>query len=168
MKAIFLLVLLFVSSTALASEIGGRALKEVGSESDIDLAAFVVRTAPLSRFGQPKPEFAAGLLHEADINRMFVSYGLVWQIESTTRFGVFFSEFSFAPTLLGGAKFEKKDLGGNLQFTSGLGLRWKPAPLSSLSLGLRFQHISNGSIRSTNPGMDSLGLELVWAPTNGE
>ncbi len=164
-KAQVLLVSFFLSSAALANDdLRSRFLKEVGGESDISLAALAVRSDPLSRFGHPKPEVAVGVLHENNDRSGFVSYGLVWQLPGYTRFGVFLGEFSFAPTLLTGAEFDNKDLGGLFHFTSGLALRWKPAQGSSLSLGLRLQHISNGGLGSTNPGMDSFGLELTWVP----
>ena len=141
-----------------------RFLKEIGSATDIEIVAFSKHGQTLNRFGRPKLEIALGLLHSDSDSRGFVSAGPVWQHLRFSRFGVFIHELSFAPTVLSAGKFENRDMGGVLQFTTAVGLGWKPRLPSSLYVGLRVQHISNGSIHRHNPGMDSLGLELVWIP----
>jgi len=63
-----------------------------------------------------------------------VSAGPVWQNLSFSRFGVFINELSFAPTVLSAGKFENRDMGGTLQFTTGLGVGWKLRLLSNGSI----------------------------------
>ncbi len=59
---------------------------------------------------------------------------------------------STGPTLITDDTFDTFDLGGNLQFTSAAGIDWELN--DDWTLGYRFQHISNASIRSTNPGLN--------------
>lgn len=158
------LFLLLISGTVLADDdVRGRFLKEFDSSQDVSIAAFAFRTEPLLGFGQPKIEIAAGMLDGDTERRGFASVGPVWQRSSYERFGMLIREFSFAPTILTSGKFENRDLGGVLQFTTGLAIGWKPAPQSQLYLGLRVQHISNGSLHRRNPGMDAVGIELLWS-----
>jgi len=160
-----LLPLLILCDVAFAEdEVRSRFLKEIGSSTDIEMVAFSKRGQKLTRFGRPRLEFVLGLLHTASDSRGFVSAGPVWQRLSFSRFGVFIKELSFAPTVMSAGKFDNRDMGGVLQFTTGLGVGWKPRLQSSLYVGMRVQHISNGSIHEHNPGMDSFGLELVWIP----
>jgi len=57
-----------------------------------------------------------------------------------------------APTFLSKKRYGKTDLGSNFQFTSSVSILY--ALSDRLSLAYRFQHISNGGIRSPNPGLD--------------
>jgi len=165
MMVMRLLPLLFLCGVTLAEdEVRSRFLKEIGSSTDIEIVAFSKHGRKLTRFGRPKMEFALGLLHSDSDSRGFVSAGPVWQHLRFSRYGVFINELSFVPTVLSSGKFDNRDMGGILQFTTGLGVGWKPRLQSPLYVGLRVQHISNGSIHQHNPGMDSLGLELVWIP----
>jgi len=165
MMVMRLLPLVFLCGVAVAEEeFRSRFLKEIGSSTDIEIVAFSKHGQRLTRFGGPKLEFALGLLHSDSDSRGFASVGPVWRHLSFSRFGVFINELSLAPTVLSSGKFENRDMGGILQFTTGLGVGWKPRLQSPLYVGLRVQHISNGSIHQHNPGMDSLGLELVWIP----
>ena len=165
MAARYLLLLLFVCNFALADDrYRSRYLKEIGSETDIKLVGYGERGTQFSRFGRPRLEYTVGLLYSDYDYRGFVSIGPVWHHISESRRGVFIQEISFAPTVLSGGKFHGKDMGGIMQFTTGLSLGWKPRLNSSVHIGLRLQHISNGSIHIHNPGMDSLGLELTWTP----
>ena len=165
MMVMRLLPLLFLYDVAFAEdELRSRFMNEIGSSTDIEIVVFSKRGQKLTRFGRPKLELTLGLLHSDSESRGFVSAGPVWQHLSFSRFGVFINELSFAPTVLSAGKLENRDMGGVLQFTTGLGVGWKPRLQSPLYVGLRVQHISNGSIHQHNPGMASFGLELVWIP----
>ncbi len=52
----------------------------------------------------------------------------------------------------------------NLTWFIHSGVNWQIAPRLALSLGARFQHISNGGMDDVNPGIDALGptLGLSW------
>jgi hypothetical protein len=53
-----------------------------------------------------------------------------------------------------------RDLGGGLQFRSGIELGYE-AP-SGLRVGLSFDHRSNADFQSYNPGLESLQLRVSW------
>ena len=165
MKTRYFTTLLFICSVASADDdLHSRFLTEIDGATDIKLAAFVQRGSQIEIIGRPKLEFSVGLLYSGDDERAFLSIGPVWQHLRFTDLGVFIGELSIAPTVLTGGKFRNKDIGGVLHFTTGLGVGWKPTSESSFYVGFRFQHISNGSIRHHNPGINSFGLELIWMP----
>jgi hypothetical protein len=56
------------------------------------------------------------------------------------------------PTLVSQSAFGSYDFGMNLQFTSYLGFTWHFA--SHWGLGYRFQHMSNGGLAASNPGLN--------------
>lgn len=165
MKTPYLTTLLFVCGCALADDdLRSRFLAEVDSTTDIELVAFARRGPNIESFGRPRLEYIVGMLYSDDDHRAFISIGPVWQRFSHTNLGVFIEELSFAPTVLTAGKFHDKDMGGIVHFTTGVGVGWKPASESSLYVGIRLQHISNGGIHDHNPGMNALGLELIWVP----
>lgn len=166
MKKCTLLLLLLAYSVANADdEHRGKILFEVGGDSS-DIAMLGKRGAELSFFGRPRLEVAAGVIDSETVRRGIVSVGPVWQRRSYLRYGVLVQELSFAPTLLTSGKLSERDLGGVVQFTTGIGIGWIPSEQSQLYIGFRIQHISNGSIHSRNPGMDSAGLEFYWSPAS--
>ncbi len=64
------------------------------------------------------------------------------------------------PSLVAGDSRFHESVGGSVQFTSHVGLRW---PLSrQLWFGLRLQHTSNGGIDDPNPGVDGAKLVLGY------
>lgn len=64
------------------------------------------------------------------------------------------------PALVAGESRFNQDVGGSVQFTSHVGLRWPLTP--RLWLGLRIQHTSNGGIEEPNPGVDGAKLALGY------
>jgi hypothetical protein len=66
--------------------------------------------------------------------------------------------FGIQPTLFSDYASESRDLGGPFEFTSHVGVRWRPAP--DWYLGARVQHTSNAGIYENNPGVDLFALEL--------
>lgn len=100
-------------------------------------------------------EVAFGAITATGDSEMFVSYGPVWRLpvfESD-----YFVDLGFAPTLVSGTRFGGRDLGGHLHFTSSISVGRK---LDDAHVALRVQHLSNGGLSGTNPGMDMIGLEF--------
>ena len=64
------------------------------------------------------------------------------------------------PTFIGRDRFGAADLGGQFHFTSHFGIT---AWIANWSFGYRIQHISNASIESVNPGLDTHMLELAYS-----
>ena len=63
---------------------------------------------------------------------------------------------SSGPTLLTEDEFGALDLGGNLQFTSSIGLQAEIG--DKWTVGYRYQHISNAGIEDQNPGLNMHAL----------
>ena len=57
-----------------------------------------------------------------------------------------------SPTVLGQDTYRDKHFGTPLQFTSHAGLDWRLG--AHVNLGFRFQHMSNASLSSHNPGLN--------------
>ena len=53
-------------------------------------------------------------------------------------------------------------LGGQFQFSSYGSVRWRV--MDRFEAGVRMQHMSNAGASSANPGVDILGIELVYVP----
>jgi len=64
----------------------------------------------------------------------------------------------FRPTLLSDRRFGEVDLGGRVQFDSHLGVSFDLG--STLHLGYRIHHISNGDLYEHNPGINMQSLEF--------
>ena len=67
---------------------------------------------------------------------------------------------TFAPTILSRYRFPTKDFGDDLQFTSRIGLEWEIT--RRWSVGAWFQHMSNGSISHSNPGLNLETLSVQY------
>lgn len=61
-------------------------------------------------------------------------------------------EGGISPTLLSRYDFDAKNFGANIQFTSHFGVNWEV--ISRVSLGYRFQHMSNAGLSAHNPGLN--------------
>lgn len=103
-------------------------------------------------------EGTGGVLHGGDKNGLVVTLGPALQ------FGYgelpWWLEVGISPTLLSRSHFQGADLGGNLQFTSHLGLRWQLS--NTLGIGYRFQHLSNGGLQTPNPGLEMHLFQLDY------
>jgi lipid A 3-O-deacylase len=66
----------------------------------------------------------------------------------------------FYPTYLSRFKFKTEDFGGTLQFTSTIGFSYNFS--HSMTIGYRFEHMSNANIHDENPGLNTHSLELGY------
>ena len=124
--------------------------------------AFKIR--PPRRLRARRVEVAIGTLSTSQENRLFVSLGPVWQLPIRSR--SLFVELGISPTLLSGSSFNGRDMGGNFHFTSSAAIRATLGARDSVTLSLRIQHMSNGGLSSTNPGMDMIGLNITFNSFN--
>ena len=104
-------------------------------------------------------EFAVGVIRDAHESRPFGFFGPVWRFAS--RRSASFLEFSFGPTVIGGSTIDGRELGGNLHFRSAIAVGLAGGRRRNFEVALRIEHVSNGGLRSTNPGLDSIGLGFV-------
>ncbi len=68
---------------------------------------------------------------------------------------------SSGPSLYSEDTFDQYDIGGNFQFTSGLGLNWEFD--DAWAIGYRFQHTSNADIGDPNPGLDMHTVSIAYS-----
>ena len=66
----------------------------------------------------------------------------------------------FAPTILSRYRFPTKDFGDDVQFTSRIGLEWEITRRCSVDVS--FQHMSNGSLSRSNPGLNLETLSVRY------
>jgi hypothetical protein len=142
-------------------EVGLRVVTEYLDDEHLRQQGIFVRWRP-DNARRLRWEIAFGTLHEGSVDRLFLSGGPVWrftpgQSRESARFVI---DLGINPTLLAGAKFSRVDLGGFMQFTSFVSAGARFGRDRSSRVALRVQHISNGSLNSTNPGTDQLGLEI--------
>lgn len=109
--------------------------------------------------GAGRLEISTGVIRDAEKIRPFAFVGPVWRL--VLRRPAPFLEFSFGPTLIGGAVIDGRDLGGNLHFRSALALGTSLG--RNTEIAIRIEHISNGGLRDENPGLDSIGLGFFRA-----
>ncbi len=65
-----------------------------------------------------------------------------------------------SPTYLGKDTYEVEDLGGNVHFTSHIGLGYKFD--CNFGIAYRYQHMSNAGLEDENPGLNLHALEIKY------
>lgn len=103
-------------------------------------------------------EIHFGLLSAAGEDRVLFSTGPALVLETPWKRVSFV--FGVRPGFLEDHVFGKENVGGALQFTEELGVDL--AILGGLSVGYRFQHLSNAGLYNHNPGLDFHVLEVRW------
>ena len=101
-------------------------------------------------------EASIGVINRADDNRPFIGLGPVWRWQDSS--SAAYVDFGISPTVLGGDGLDNKDLGGAFFFSSALSAGYHFD--NGWTVALRLQHISNGGLNDTNPGLDLLGLSV--------
>lgn len=61
-------------------------------------------------------------------------------------------ELGIRPGILFDSTSPGRDFGGTVTFFDHIGLLWEP--MNGITVGYRYQHMSNGSLYSTNPGIN--------------
>lgn len=105
-------------------------------------------------------EIAVGSIGNSDDTTAFLSVGPIW------RWGLLapdtFVELGFSPTVLADTQFGPRNIGGHLHFSSSASIGHKLGKHKNSNIALRIQHISNGGLSSTNPGLDSVGVSFSY------
>lgn len=107
---------------------------------------------------------ALGQFKQRDTAQSFVSIGPVLRFSPVWADRRVSFEFGLSPTILEGSLFSERELGGKFHFTSHLAGNLALGSRRQHVFSLRVQHISNGGLSSTNPGVDMLGMEYRWSP----
>ena len=96
--------------------------------------------------------------------RTFRSLGPTFRFERNLSSLPLFLDLGLSATTIDGVQYGDRDLGTSFNFTSHVALGLRFGPNQNNRVSLRYQHISNGGIDSTNPGMNSFGLDVVvWS-----
>ncbi len=137
-----------------------------GESVAINQAGFAFHAAAPRWLHANRLEFGLGAISRGEQSRPFLSLGPVWRWVPSSVEKRWFIDFGLSPTVLGGAKFDGKDLGGNLHFTSSLGIGRHFGARSASTVSLRIQQMSNLGLNSTNPGVTMIGLSFTYRPNN--
>ncbi len=104
-------------------------------------------------------DITAGAFLASDKTASYVSFGPSWQHRSMRRNGLgWFMDYGLHPTLISRTSFDGTRIGGSFHFTSHFGIGAYLTRDRQASLALRYQHTSNGGIRSRNPGIDMVAV----------
>ena len=108
-------------------------------------------------------DFSAGWLERGSNASAFVSAGpsYRWHMNKSDQ-SKWFVDFGAHPTFISQSRFEGKNLGGQVFFTSHLGFGAYVGQQRRTSLLLRYQHTSNAGLDDNNPGVDMLGLVFSY------
>ena len=137
-----------------------------GESVAINQAGFALHAAAPRWLHASRLKFGFGALSRGEQSRPFLSLGPVWRWVPSSVEKRWFIDFGLSPTVLGGAKFDGKDLGGNLHFTSSLAIGRHFGARSASTVSLRIQQMSNLGLNSTNPGVSMIGLSFTYRPNN--
>lgn len=154
-----------VGDTLSLDAIGFRAATSTTDSKDLDQAmAFASWNLPWhwtwgSWAVRPRLDAAAGVLSGKGGNGFSGSVGPALRLQLRAKPAVLF-DLGVSPTYLGKHEFEDVNLGGSLQFTSHVGIGVEVGDNPRLGIAYRFQHISNASIYSQNPGVEMHVLEV--------
>ena len=123
--------------------------------------AVTFKLRPPRRLRSKYLELAVGSISSTTESRAFVSFGPVWRLPFARKAA--FVDLGFSPTLISGSRFDGRDLGGHLHFTSSVSIGVKFGGRQPIALALRAQHTSNGGLSDTNPGIDMVGLNFTFS-----
>lgn len=125
---------------------------------------FVARLIPLSFASNTNLSLAVSLEGSAGILSGASTQGFVGAVGPGLAAGLLDGRLvikaGISPTIISQDQFGDEDLGGPVQFTSHAGLAFKV--YSGVSVGYRFQHMSNAGLYHHNPGLNLHMIEFAW------
>ena len=139
--------------------------ESIAKFDEVSQVALVFDGRPLYRLRAQRTELAIGQLSSLSERHLFVSYGAVWRLPQRwmpVKRGNWFVDFGFSPTWVSGSRFNGRDLGGNIHFTSSVSIGGYLNRRKTIELSLRAQHTSNGGLHRHNPGLDMIGLSIAY------
>ena len=147
-------------------QVGGRLGFDDGrNDEDFNQAeVFAVHLWPLSVWGEMpltvaiSLEGSAGVISGGSTEGFVGTLGpglalVLWEDRLLLKAGI-------SPTIISQDEYGDEDLGGPIQFTSHIGLAARV--YKGLSMGYRFQHMSNAGLYDKNPGVNLHMIELSW------
>jgi len=147
--------------------IGYRYLTAVSKFNNLSQYALILETPRSWRYRlrsggllESRIMVAVGLMKQGDVAHTFLSVGPVLKLSSAS--SRFSAEIGLSPTLMEDSMFADRELGGRLHFTSHVAGIISFGRQRRHLIAIHLQHISNGGLSSTNPGVDMLGIEYRW------
>lgn len=108
-------------------------------------------------------DWSAGQFQLGAESASFISFGPVYRFDIFNRNpGQWFIDFGVRPTYVSDSGFGGQSLGGNVFFTSYVGLGAFLDGQHRTSLFVRYQHTSNAGLSTANPGVDMLALAFSY------
>lgn len=104
-------------------------------------------------------QLSAGLIYDDEVDSFITALGPVFQVSRQE--GRLALELGTRVAYMESPRMANLNLGGHLQFISHVGLHlrtWK-----QWRLGLRFEHLSNSSVNTPNPGLETLNTDLSFS-----
>ena len=142
-----------------------RVSRSIGKFDSVTQFAIAYRFASPEILRATRTELSFGTFSSPEEDRPFVSFGAVWRVPPKwvpLPRDTMFVDVGFSPTLIAGSSLNGRDLGGSLHFTSSIEIGALFGREQSTAVSLRLQHTSNGGLNSTNPGIDTLGLNFAF------
>ncbi len=104
-------------------------------------------------------DITAGAFLASNKTASYVSFGPSWQHRFMRSNGrEWFMDYGLHPTLISRTSFDGTRIGGSFHFTSHIGFGAFLTRDRQTSLAFRYQHTSNGGLRSRNPGIDMVSV----------
>lgn len=110
----------------------------------------------------PRLTLEAGRFARGSEHRNFLSVGPVLRLTHARWPTRMFVDVGVSPTVIDGARYGDRDFGTSFNFSSHLGLGIRVGENADHVVKFRFEHISNGGIDDTNPGVNLIGVDFVF------
>ncbi len=105
-----------------------------------------------------------GRFNQGSENRYFASLGPTLRLAADRWRVPLFMDLGLSPTIIDGSTYGDQDFGTSFNFTSHIALGLRFGRTRNHVVKLRYQHISNGSLDEVNPGVNMIGVDVVfWA-----
>jgi hypothetical protein len=111
----------------------------------------------------PRLTVEGGRFESGSEHRYFASFGPSLRLTSDARRVPLFVDLGISPTVIDGSQYGQNDFGTSFNFTSHVALGLRFGRRKGQVVKLRYQHISNGSINNTNPGVNMVGIDFSFS-----
>ncbi len=111
----------------------------------------------------PRLTVEGGRFESGSEHRYFASFGPSLRLTSDVRRVPLFVDLGISPTVIDGSQYGQNDFGTSFNFTSHVALGLRFGRTKNQVVKLRYQHISNGSINNTNPGVNMVGIDFSFS-----
>ncbi len=111
----------------------------------------------------PRLTVEAGRFESGSEHRFFASFGPSVRLTSDAHRVPLFVDVGISPTVINGSQYGDNDFGTSSNFTLHVALGLRFGRTKNQVVKLRYQHISNGGINNTNPGVNMVGIDFSFS-----